>query len=56
MNKCCCMDLESLRDQFDFSSKETEKGVQIEISAKDPSKTDSLKALIKACHDFCGCC
>jgi len=35
--------------------KETPKGIQVEISAKDPSKTESLKALIKALHDFCGC-
>jgi hypothetical protein len=50
------MDMKSCCEQLECSCKETEKGIQIEISAKDPSKTQSLKALIKACHDFFGCC
>lgn len=38
-----------------LAAKETEKSIQVEISAKDSSKTESLKNLIKALHDFCGC-
>ncbi len=41
--------------QLDYKAKETPKGIQVEISAKDPSKIESLKTLIKALHDFCGC-
>lgn len=53
---CCGKDAKNLCDQFECKMKETPKGIQLEISAKDPSKTDSLKALIKACKEFCGCC
>jgi hypothetical protein len=42
-------------EQLECSAKETAKGIQVEITAKDPSKTESLKALIKAFHEFCGC-
>lgn len=42
--------------QFECKVTETQKGIQIDISAKDASKTESLKALAKACRDFCGCC
>lgn len=42
-------------DQLEFKAKETPKGIQVDITAKDPAKTKSLKALIKAVHDFCGC-
>jgi len=50
------MDLKSICEKFECSMKETADGVQIELKAKDASKKESLKALIKACHDFCGCC
>lgn len=53
---CCGKDKRNLCEQLECKVKETPKGVQVEISAKDPSKTDSLKALIKACREFCGCC
>ncbi len=56
MFSCCGKDGKSIGEQFDCKVSETSKGVQIDITPKDPSKTDSLKALAKACRDFCGCC
>ena len=56
MMDCCGNDAKSLCDQLNCSVKETEKGIQVDITPKDASKTKSLKALIKACKDFCGCC
>jgi len=56
MTCCCGKDSECLCDQLDFDVSETQKGVRVDISAKDEAKTGSLKALIKALHDFCGCC
>lgn len=53
---CCGKDAKNLCEQLECKIKETPKGVQVEISAKDPAKTNSLKALIKACREFCGCC
>ncbi len=55
MFKCCSKDGKSFCEQLDCNVKETDKGIQIEITAKDNSKTGSLKAFIKAFHDFCGC-
>ncbi|MDD5477669.1 MAG: hypothetical protein PHG87_05705 [Candidatus Omnitrophica bacterium] len=55
MFNCCGKDGKSICEQLDCNAKETPKGIQVEISAKDPAKTESLKALIKALHDFCGC-
>ncbi len=55
MFNCNCNPGKSICEQLDCMAKETAKGLQIEISAKDPAKTESLKALIKALHDFCGC-
>lgn len=55
MFNCCGKDGKSICEQLDCQAKETPKGIQVEISAKDASKTESLKALIKAFHDFCGC-
>lgn len=51
----CCDGLKSICDQLDCKTEETKDGVKIEIAAKDASKTKSLKALVKACQDFCGC-
>jgi hypothetical protein len=55
MFSCCGKDGKSICDQFDCKVTETAKGLQIDLTPKDPSKTDSLKALAKACRDFCGC-
>lgn len=55
MFNCCGKDGNSLCEQLDCKIKETPKGIQVDIGAKDPSKTKSLKTLIKALHDFCGC-
>jgi hypothetical protein len=55
MFNCCGKDGKSICEQLDCTAKETPKGIQVEISAKDASKTESLKTLIKALHDFCGC-
>ncbi|OHD53591.1 MAG: hypothetical protein A2Y33_06625 [Spirochaetes bacterium GWF1_51_8] len=46
----------SMRDQLNFSVKETEKGVQIDVTPKDAAKTDSLKSFVKGFKDFCNCC
>ena len=56
MFNCCGKDMKSLCEQLECTAKETQKGIQVEISAKDASKTESLKALARAFHDFCGCC
>ncbi len=56
MFNCCGKDLKSLCEQVECKAKETPSGIQLEISAKDPSKTKSLKAAIKAVRDFSGCC
>jgi hypothetical protein len=55
MFNCCGKDGKSLCDQLDCKAKETPNGIQVDVTAKDPSKTDSLKALLKAARDFCGC-
>lgn len=55
MFNCCGKDGKSICGQLDCKAKETPKGIQVEITAKDASKTESLKALIKALHRFCGC-
>ena len=56
MKNCYGIDIENLCSQLECSFKETEKGVQVDIRPKDPEKAESLKALIKGCRDFCGCC
>lgn len=56
MFNCCGKDMKSLCEQLECKVKETQKGIQVDISAKDDSKTESLKTLVKAFHDFCGCC
>jgi len=56
MENCCGKDMKKLCEQLECKVVETPKGVQVNISAKDPSKTGSLKALLKACREFCGCC
>jgi hypothetical protein len=56
MFSCCGKDVKSLCDQLECTAKETPTGIQVEISAKDPSKTESLKAAVKAVRDLCGCC
>lgn len=56
MFSCCGKEVQPLCEQLECKAKETPKGVQVEISAKDASKTESLKALVKALHDFYGCC
>jgi hypothetical protein len=56
MFNCCGTEMKSLCSQLECKISETKNGVQVDISAKDASKAESLKALLKACHDFCGCC
>jgi hypothetical protein len=55
MFSCCGKDVKSLCDQLECKTKETPNGIQVEITAKDASKTESLKAMVKAVRDFCGC-
>ena len=52
---CCGNDMSSFCEQFECKVTETKTGVQVDIKAKDASKTESLQALAKACKDFCGC-
>ncbi len=56
MFSCCGKKLEDLHDQLEFKLSETKKGIQVEITPKDASKTESFKAIVKGLHDFCGCC
>jgi hypothetical protein len=56
MFNCCGKDGKSFCEQLDCKCKETPKGIQVEFSAKDPAKTESLKAMVKAFCDFSGCC
>ncbi|HEY5998596.1 MAG TPA: hypothetical protein VI078_04750 [bacterium] len=56
MFTCCGKDMKGLCEQLECQAKETPNGIQVEITAKDPAKTDSLKALVKAVRGFCGCC
>ena len=55
MLNCGGKDMKCLCDQLKCEVKETPKGIQVDISAKDDAKTESFKALLKALHDFCGC-
>lgn len=55
MFKCCGPETKSLCEQIDFTAQETPNGIRIELTAKDSSKTESLKAMLKAVRDF-GCC
>jgi hypothetical protein len=48
-------DIKSFCGKFKCKTKETDEGIQINISPKDKSKTESLKAMSKACKDFCDC-
>lgn len=56
MFNCCGKDVKSLCEQLECKAKETPNGIQVEITAKDASKTESLKAAFKAFRDLCGCC
>jgi hypothetical protein len=56
MFNCCGKDVQSLCGQLACTAKETPNGIHVEIAAKDPAKTESLKALIKSVREFCGCC
>ncbi|MDA8130148.1 MAG: hypothetical protein M0011_01455 [Elusimicrobia bacterium] len=55
MKNCCDKNLEKLCGELDCKTTETADGVKVEITAKDPKKTGSLKALVKACKEFCCC-
>ena len=55
MFNCCGADAKSVRDQFDCKITETTKGVSVDLSPKDASKTESFKAMINGCKDFCDC-
>ena len=55
MGNCCDVNIGDICSQLDCDVKETEKGIQVEITPKDSKKTESLKALAKGCNDFCGC-
>ena len=56
MFNCCGKDAKSICEQLECRATETPNGIQVEITAKDASKTESLKALVKAVRGFCGCC
>ena len=52
----CCQNMKSICEQIDCTVNETEDGVRIELRAKDKSKKESFKNLLKAFRGFCGCC
>ena len=56
----CCTNNEEFRKNFTVETKETEKGIEILISGKDPKKIEALKNLYKACREMndgkCCCC
>jgi len=56
MENCCGKDVKKLCEQLKCKVTETPEGIKVDISAKDAKKTGSLKAMIKACREFCGCC
>ncbi len=56
MKNCCGVDVGNICEQLDCKIKETKDGIQVDVTTKDASKTGSLKALVKACKDFCGYC
>lgn len=53
----CCdgKDMKCLCDQLECKVSPTPKGLQVDISAKDPEKTEKFQALLKALNDFCEC-
>lgn len=56
MINCCGTDCKDLKEKFSCDIRETKEGVVIEVKPKDPSKADSLKAMVKACKDIgCDC-
>ena len=56
MKNCCGVNLDNLCDQLECDITETDKGIQVDIRPKDAAKKESLKAMVKGCRDFCGCC
>lgn len=50
-----CCDSKTVRDGFNISTQETEKGLRIDIEPKDPTKKKSLLGLVQGCKDFCNC-
>lgn len=56
MFNCCGKDVKSICEQLECKTVETPNGIQVEITAKDAAKTESLKAAVKAVRELCGCC
>ena len=56
---CCSfpMDPKSLCENFNCKIEETKEGVQINITPKDPAKSESLKSFVKSWKDlfYCKC-
>jgi hypothetical protein len=54
----CCgipIDFQSMCKDFNCQVRETEEGIQINLSPKDPSKAPALKSMVKACKELCDC-
>ncbi len=55
MFDCCCTNWsEFMKDKVEFKVEETEKGIRIEVTPKDPEKKKAFQDLMKACKEFCG--
>ncbi|MDH5528190.1 MAG: hypothetical protein OEY97_12885 [Nitrospirota bacterium] len=57
-NCCTPADWSCLTDQVNLDVQETETGVTVQVTAKDPEKTGALKDLARGLKSFCqpGCC
>ena len=46
---------EFMKDKLECKIEETEKGIRIEVTPKDPKKRQAFKDMMKSCKDFCDC-
>jgi hypothetical protein len=60
MNGCCnCLSAEGLMEQLDLKVRETEAGVTVEVTPRDPDNAGALKGLVQGIKAFArprGCC
>ncbi len=55
MNCCSLSDCNQLTEQLNFNVRETEDGVTVEVTPKDPKKVGALKKLADGMKSFCNC-
>jgi hypothetical protein len=56
---CNCLTAEGLLEQLDFQVRETEAGVTVEVTPRDPKDAGALKGLVNGLKTFVhpkGCC